>query len=254
MVDIIFLCLDPSRSRRQLEAEGLYDAARRIGPVTDRPDYRAIPVTPAAAGKYDTVLGVCLPASAAEQASQASPLRQLAVVLQKLRPEASAETITAALPRGYEQHGDLYVLPEDFLRDGGWPQTTEVWLAVAQALGCRRLARRGRVQPDGQRHSGTELLFGTDGWVERRENGIVYTWDVTRLMFSRGNISEKQRVARLPCSDEVVCDLYAGIGYFTLPYLVHAGARHVYACEWNPEAVAALRRNLAANKVRSRST
>jgi len=46
----------------------------------------------------------------------------------------------------------------------------------------------------------------------------------------------------------------AGIGYFTLPYLVHAGAAHVYACEWNPDAVEALRRNLAMNDISHRCT
>jgi len=46
----------------------------------------------------------------------------------------------------------------------------------------------------------------------------------------------------------------AGIGYFTLPYLVHAGAAHVYACEWNPAAVKALETNLAVNRVSHRCT
>lgn len=46
----------------------------------------------------------------------------------------------------------------------------------------------------------------------------------------------------------------SGIGYFTLPYLVHAGAAHVHACEWNPDAVSALQRNLHINKVAHRCT
>lgn len=40
-----------------------------------------------------------------------------------------------------------------------------------------------------------------------------------------------------------------GIGYFTLPYLVHARASHVHACEWNPDAVEALKKNLSSNNV-----
>jgi hypothetical protein len=125
------------------------------------------------------------------------------------------------------------------------------WRAVADALRCQRVALKGRVAPDGVRHSGARLVLGEDGWVRHVDNGVVYTWDVTRCMFSRGNITEKLRVAALPCAGETVVDLYAGIGYFTLPYLVHAGAAHVYACEWNPEAVAALRQNLVLNKVRA---
>jgi tRNA G37 N-methylase Trm5 len=68
-------------------------------------------------------------------------------------------------------------------------------------------------------------------------------------MFSPGNVSEKARVARLPAAGETVVDLYAGIGYWTLPLLLHARAAHVHACDWNPDALASLRINLARNGV-----
>lgn len=60
-------------------------------------------------------------------------------------------------------------------------------------------------------------------------------------MFSAGNISERHRIAKLNCEGQIVVDMFAGIGYFTLPYLVHARAEFLYACEWNPYAVEALR-------------
>merc|ERR1711981_1497904 len=50
---------------------------------------------------------------------------------------------------------------------------------------------------------------------------------------------------------EVVVDLFAGIGYFVLPYLLRAKAKHVHACEWNPSSVIALKRNLGLNKIHS---
>lgn len=56
------------------------------------------------------------------------------------------------------------------------------------------------------------------------------------------------------CERETVVDLYAGIGYFTLPYLVHARAAHLHACEWDSDALRALRHNLRANGVYSRCT
>ncbi|KFW86653.1 tRNA wybutosine-synthesizing protein 2, partial [Manacus vitellinus] len=127
-----------------------------------------------------------------------------------------------------------------------------LWETVASALGARRIARRGRVLPDGMRTPSVTLLLGQDGWVEHVDNGIRYTFDVTKCMFSPGNITEKLRVASLPCSGEVLVDLYAGIGYFTLPFLVHAGAAFVHACEWNVHAVEALRRALALNGVQDR--
>lgn len=71
-------------------------------------------------------------------------------------------------------------------------------------------------------------------------------------MFSWGNITEKLRLAEFDCSNETVVDLFAGIGYFTLVYLVHAKARKVIACEWNPASCDALQNNLKLNKCEDR--
>ena len=73
-------------------------------------------------------------------------------------------------------------------------------------------------------------------------------------MFSIGNITEKLRIAKFDCSQEVVVDLFAGIGYFVLPYLIHARAKHVHACEINPDSVEALKSNLKSNGVEERCT
>ena len=62
-------------------------------------------------------------------------------------------------------------------------------------------------------------------------------------MFSQGNISEKIRMSKLPCDGQIVVDLYSGQGYWTLQLLVHTRVAHVHACDWNPEAVAALKQN-----------
>lgn len=56
-----------------------------------------------------------------------------------------------------------------------------------------------------------------------RENGILYSFDATKCMFSWGNLSEKLRMGRLNCEGEVIVDLFAGIGYFVLPFLVRFG-------------------------------
>ena len=47
--------------------------------------------------------------------------------------------------------------------------------------------------------------------------------DVTKCMFSSGNTTERQRIGRMHCAGETVVDLYAGIGYYTLPFLCKAG-------------------------------
>ncbi|NXP12924.1 TYW2 protein, partial [Thinocorus orbignyianus] len=186
-------------------------------------------------------------------ARRQTPTQKLRDGVWQLLGESWSEELEREVPRAWQRHGDLVLLSEDSFRAAPWEKLGPVlWETVASALGARRLARRGRVLPGGMRSPSVTLLLGQDGWVEHVDNGIRYTFDVTKCMFSPGNITEKLRVASLPCSGEVLVDLYAGIGYFTLPYLVHAAAAFAHACEWNSHAVEALRRNLALNGVQDR--
>ncbi|XP_013925340.1 PREDICTED: tRNA wybutosine-synthesizing protein 2 homolog [Thamnophis sirtalis] len=185
-----------------------------------------------------------------------SPIQKLHSELQHLMSTHGAawsEELEKDLPRSWQRHGDLVLLSEDCFRAKQWRELGQgLWQVVADALGARRLAKRGRVQPDFFRSPAVTLLLGEDGWVEQVDNGIRYSFDVTQCMLSPGNITEKLRIASMLCTGEVVVDLYAGIGYFTLPYLIHASAAFVHACEWNPHAVEALQKNLQLNGVQDR--
>ncbi|XP_020225983.1 tRNA wybutosine-synthesizing protein 2/3/4 [Cajanus cajan] len=157
------------------------------------------------------------------------------------------------LPARWDRLGDIFILPSTSFKDSMWDSIVEeLWPIVAKCLKAYRLARQGPVAATGTRDSTLQILVGDNGWVNHRENGILYSFDATKCMFSWGNLSEKLRMARLDCKEEVVVDLFAGIGYFVLPFLVRAQAALVYACEWNPHAVEALQHNLQANSVADR--
>lgn len=47
----------------------------------------------------------------------------------------------------------------------------------------------------------------------------------------------------------VVVDMFAGIGYFTLPLAKHGGVKQLYAIEKNSESFAYLQANVALNKL-----
>ncbi|XP_020273549.1 tRNA wybutosine-synthesizing protein 2/3/4 isoform X2 [Asparagus officinalis] len=170
-----------------------------------------------------------------------------------LRKKGMPVKLLEQLPTRWERLGDIVVLPVNSLKDAIWNSIgDELWPIVAKSLGAQRLARQGRILPNGTRDSSLEILVGDDGWVKHQENGIIYSFDATKCMFSSGNLSEKLRMAHLDCRDEIVVDLFAGIGYFVLPFLVKAKAKFVYACEWNPHAIKALRHNIDANFVADR--
>lgn len=164
-----------------------------------------------------------------------------------------------------------------------WKIQENLWKNLASLYKSPRVVRRGDIDPEsGVRESGHRILWpppasitssnndaakcanhgytpkstGPDspGWITVTEHKIRQSLDLTRVMFSRGNVTEKKRFGLLVQPDEYVLDMYAGIGYYTLPALVHGRARHVTACEWNPNAVFALRHNLKANKVDERAT
>ncbi len=153
------------------------------------------------------------------------------------------------LPNGYQRLGSVLVvkLPEP-LRS----HFREIGAAYREELGVAAvLRRRGPIAGD-FRVPTTELVAGATTETETRENGIVYRFDAARIMFAAGNGNERIRLAREVAPGEIVADLFAGIGYFTLPIAVHSRAERIVACEANPTSFAYLERNLRRNHVAGR--
>jgi tRNA wybutosine-synthesizing protein 2 len=72
-------------------------------------------------------------------------------------------------------------------------------------------------------------------------------------MFAQGNRSEKMRIAQMVRNStpvERVADMFAGIGYFTIP--VAGSGAHVHAMELNPVAFGYLNRNIVENGLSDR--
>jgi tRNA wybutosine-synthesizing protein 2 len=82
------------------------------------------------------------------------------------------------------------------------------------------------------------------------EHGTRYALDLAEVMFSPGNQAERARMGRIVEEDEAVFDMFAGVGYFTLP-MARAGAQ-VTAAERNPIAFRYLLENAMLNEVSDR--
>ncbi|RLJ05862.1 MAG: class I SAM-dependent methyltransferase family protein [Candidatus Aenigmatarchaeota archaeon] len=85
--------------------------------------------------------------------------------------------------------------------------------------------------------------------TEHKENGCLFRLDVTKLMFAKGNLRERGRVAKLAKEGETVTDMFAGIGYFSIPVAKHSKAKTIYAIEKNPTAFSFLKTNIKLNGV-----
>src|SRR5207249_9792047 len=100
------------------------------------------------------------------------------------------------------------------------------------------------------RRPDVRVLWGNGTETVHVEGGIRYALDVARVMFSSGNLAERMGLADRVRPGVVVVDLFAGIGYFSLPIAVRSRAKRVYACELNPGSL----RDLVENTRRTRTT
>jgi tRNA wybutosine-synthesizing protein 2 len=96
----------------------------------------------------------------------------------------------------------------------------------------------------------TKIIYGSiDTETIHKENGIRFKLDPQKVMFSSGNMDERIRMATISNEKETVVDLFAGIGYFTLPMAVYSKPKKIFACELNPIAYGYLCENIVLNNV-----
>ena len=174
---------------------------------------------------------------------------------QLIQQKGADSSLLDNLPKRWEKFADVALLPRTAFTEEGWNDLRgpELWSAIASALKVNRIGKIGEIIGE-KRESTVELLRGEDDWVVRRENGIDYGYNFTQCMFSAGNVNERRRMGEVGGVEETVVDLFSGIGYYTLPMLVNSQVNHVHCCEWNPNAIRALKWSLDRNNVANRCT
>jgi tRNA wybutosine-synthesizing protein 2 len=165
---------------------------------------------------------------------------------------------------------------EDHLRDQGWSEDEleripGSWAVIGSvilvdvsdtprpaAVGDALLSMHGHADTvlarqgiEGQHREPTvEVIAGEgDTSTVHREHGTTYALDFTEVMFSPGNKAERARMGEVVADGERVLDMFAGIGYFTLP-MARNGA-HVTAIERNPASFQYLVENVVRNEVQA---
>lgn len=93
-----------------------------------------------------------------------------------------------------------------------------------------------------------KILFGSETETINKENKCLFKLDLSKVMWSKGNVNERLRIAKLVKDGETVLDMFAGIGYFSIPIGVHSPARKVISIEINPNSHYYLCENIKLNK------
>ncbi|MDG5757906.1 class I SAM-dependent methyltransferase family protein [Natronococcus sp. A-GB1] len=257
-----------------LRAEGVYDDSRRVQAVSDvvrdhdgRVDDaleadRAVSETASTEGdatREDDPERIALPIT-----EPPAETRVLEVVRQ-LEPELRSRDLEDLLAERGWSDDDLERAPGSWAVIGSvvlvtipteCPDETDVAEALLElhggadsVLADEGIANEGTA--GAYREPRTRLLAGeTDTETIHTEHGTRYGLDPSRVMFSPGNQAERARMGEVVESGERVFDMFAGIGYFTLP-MARAGAT-VTATELNPTAFRYLLENAVLNDVADR--
>ncbi len=207
---------EAEKVRRLAEKLGVKDKSRRI---TATENYVEIPIVDSAEKFFEGYTIV-------EQENPVfSRKRSLREILKGSVPEE-------LIPSNYKIIGDIVIVKLD---ERAREYAKVIGEALMQINPCKAVwCDFGRFGM--KRRPKMELIAGEGSITEHKENGCVFRLDVSKVMFSLGNQAERMRVARLVYDGEVVVDMFAGIGYFSIPIAVHSNARRIYAIEINPDS------------------
>lgn len=82
-----------------------------------------------------------------------------------------------------------------------------------------------------------------------KEHGCLFKVDLAKCYFSPRLSYERMRVAKQVKPGEVVVNMFAGVGCFSIIIARHSGAKKVYSIDINPDAARYMRENIAINRV-----
>jgi len=149
------------------------------------------------------------------------------------------------VPASYQIVGNVMLLKLEKMKEGQKTKLAEA--AIKEFSSVKTVCEISGVSGE-FREPVVRKLAGNGTETLHKENGIFYRLDVSQLMFSKGNLSERQRLIEKVQKDEQIIDMFAGIGYFSLGLAKFSKAKSIIAIEKNQKAYNSLIDNIQINK------
>ena len=168
----------------------------------------------------------------------------------KLKDKITNEELEI-LPSGYQKIGDIIVVnlkPEivKYKKEIG-----ELVLEMYKGR-VRTVCNKFGIITGEFREPQIEVIAGDENTVVTHlESGCKYRFDIRKVMFAKGNLSERTRIAKQVRSEEIIVDMFAGIGYFSVPIGVIGKPEKLYSIELNPVSFNFLKENFKINNIRN---
>ncbi len=143
----------------------------------------------------------------------------------------------------WKKIGDILIVDSKFDGDSG-----DNLESIAAHHNVKSIIKIDQIEGQ-KREPAISLLYGNETETIHKENGCLFNLDLSKVMWAKGNNNERLRIAKLVGKGETVVDMFAGIGYFSIPIGVHSHAKKIYSIEINPNSYHFLKNNIELNKI-----
>lgn len=151
----------------------------------------------------------------------------------------------------WKKIGDILVVDDNFTNSTSYTENKDLegyLKSVAIKHNVKSIIKINKISGQ-MREPSIEFLYGEDSETIHKENGCFFNLDLSKVMWAKGNNNERLRIAKLVKKGETFLDMFAGIGYFSIPVGVHSKAKKIYSIEINPNSYYFLKKNIELNKI-----
>jgi tRNA (guanine37-N1)-methyltransferase len=162
--------------------------------------------------------------------------------------QLSSSDISLLIPNSFDIVGDIAIIKSAY-------SSTEKVRSAGQAI----LARHKNVKTVFAQSSGItggfrlrelSLVCGNRNTVTiHKESGCAYLVDVAKCYFSPRLSHERLRIAKLVKPNELVVNMFAGVGCFSIMIAKNESSAIVYSIDLNPDAIRFTEENVKINNV-----
>jgi tRNA wybutosine-synthesizing protein 2 len=150
------------------------------------------------------------------------------------------------LPSGFQKIGDIILVSLDPRLE---PHSNKIGDAVLKGMKAKTVCSKAGAITGELRKPSIKTIAGNGTETVHTENGCKYMLDVTKVMFAKGNVRERARLAKIVGPKEDIIDMFAGIGYFSIPIAKACPGCRITAMDVNPDSIHYLKENCRLNKV-----
>lgn len=152
------------------------------------------------------------------------------------------------LPTSFDNIGKIILLklPEDLL-----PYSEKIGEAFLRWKDVKSVAIDNGVKGEIRIRDLTIIAGIKETETIHKENGLFFKLDISKVYFSPRLATERDRIRKFVKKDEIIIDMFAGVGPFSILIAKKSKPRIIYAIDMNQEAIKYLKENVQKNKVKN---